>query len=226
MNAKLAKRLQRFSPRNYFLWHEARAVAPMVIATIDEVGFYDIRRRARDLSPRLMDLKYFHLESAVSLAMYKAFRLGLQEERRKDMLDLGTGFGFFPYVCEFFGNNTEALDLPGHGLYDEITNFLRIKKTHHVITPFQPLPDLGKKFDYVTAFLTAFNRPGLATEWKAAEWEFFLNDMRTRILKPNGVLHVELNYSHRNKEFLERSAKAFLKQAGCELRAGQFTFRT
>ena len=58
----------------------------------------------------------------------------------KSVLDIGTGFGYFPYICEFFGNTATAIDVPDHALFNEVTKFLGVKKTFHRIEPFEALP--------------------------------------------------------------------------------------
>ena len=60
----------------------------------------------------------------------------------------------------------------------------------------QPLPDellAGGKFDLVTAFSIEFNKHAPWGMWKAADWDYLLNDLRERFLQPGGRVYFDLN---------------------------------
>ena len=57
------------------------------------------------------------------------YELGLHRSPpRRKVLDLGTGCGYFPYICNYFGHTTVTTDLDAVPMYDEITEFLRLDK--------------------------------------------------------------------------------------------------
>jgi len=60
------------------------------------------------------------------------------------------------------------------------------------IERYVPLPDLGAKFDVVTAHMICFNDHKTEQLWGPAEWKFFLEDM-LRHLRPGARIHLEFN---------------------------------
>ena len=103
-----------------------------------------------------------------------------------DILDLGCGGGFFLFVCEQFGHHCLGIDTGGDRLFDELIELFHVERKICTIHAFEPLPDLGRRFDLITAFATGFNadRQGLRV-WGVDEWNFFLNDL-ARHLQPGG----------------------------------------
>lgn len=144
---------------------------------------------------RLIDFKYFNIRPWIAENIKRALRLGLDDCRGRRVLDIGTGFGYFPYICEFMEHQAAALDIPDHRLYDRVIDTLKVSRTKHMVNPFEPLPVPDTPYHYVTAYQIAFNRPGTNERWNAPEWAFFLDDVRNNQLAPGGQLHMELNWS-------------------------------
>ena len=59
--------------------------------------------------------------------------------------------------------------------------------------PFQPLPDLGSRFDLITGFAVCFNSHGSHDVWGIKEWEFFLDDLLKKVITEPGEIYFELN---------------------------------
>ena len=142
----------RLSLSQLYLAYHAKSVTEDILATIDMDSFLALRKNARERSNTLNMLKYFNIKGYLSLHVKRALYLGIPNMRNPSVLDIGTGFGYFPYACEFLDAEVHALDIPGHVLFYEMTNFFNIKKTHFWINALQPLPDFGKKFDVITSF--------------------------------------------------------------------------
>ena len=121
---------------------------PDVLASLEIDELLKIRAGSRGKIDNLHYLKYFNVEGYVREHLQRAIFLGMQNSHN-DVLDIGTGFGYFPYICMFFNNRAKATDLPGIPLFDEVTGFLGVDKVHHRIEPFQPLPDFGTKFHVI-----------------------------------------------------------------------------
>lgn len=187
----------RISPREIYLSQRARNAARDIIAGIDQEAFFAIRKNARSKVKGSIDLKYFNLDDWVPDAVLRAMRLGLHNERRKAVLDIGTGFGLFPYACEYLSHEAWCTDIPDHQLYNEVTDVLGLNKIRGYVQPMEKLPDFPTTFDYITAFQIAFDRPNEPTEWGPEEWRFFLDDVTGRLLNPGGRLHLGLNYKPR-----------------------------
>ena len=85
-----------------------------------------------------------------------------------------------------------------------------------------PLPDLGKKFDLVTAHRVCFHRisrkeDGEWLEWKEADWKFFVDDIRTRFLRPDGRLLLEFNRRQDGSSFFTKELREFFVSQGARI---------
>jgi SAM-dependent methyltransferase len=157
-----------------------------------------------------------------------AFWVGVNVERAQDLwldggpplriLDLGCGAGYFLYVCRFFGHEGLGLDTDEEPLFRGTTALLNVRRVNSRIQPRVPLPDLGQKFDLVTGHRICFHRiarneNGEWVEWTPADWEFFINDIRTRFLNPNGRLLLEFHPRREGSSFFTPELRAcFLSQ--------------
>ena len=211
-------RLLSFRDRLAVLW--ARRHVHMAAATLDDRAFADLKSRARGLSPSLMDLKYFDTEYWLEDALRRAYRLDIPKGLYGRILDIGTGFGYFPYICEYFGHTAHAIDREGHGLYDAATGILGLTRRHHTVTAFQPVAtpdDDTDGYDLITAFQIAFDRPTLETLWGADDWDYFIRDMLDNRLRDGGRLHLELNYIHSIGRWYKPEVTAVFKSHGAKL---------
>ena len=193
--------LPNLHPRELYLRYIHRDATRDVIATIDQEAFLGLRKTARDRTQTLNNIKYFNLDGYIGEHVKRAMRLNLHINVGRQVLDIGTGFGYFPYVCEFFGNGAQAIDVSGHDLFDDVTNFLRVKKTHHFINAFEPLPTFDRKFDVINATQIAFVhiRGSGGKRWGDEEWGFFLDHLINDHLTEKGIISLEFNWdSHRN----------------------------
>ncbi len=91
------------------------------------------------------------------------------------MLDLGCGGGFFLFIARNLGHSVLGLDIEHVALFTELLDLFRVPRMVWRINAFEPLPDLGQKFDWITAFSTNFYLYHPTKErWGTAEWDFFL----------------------------------------------------
>ena len=90
---------------------------------------------------------------------------------------LGCGAGYFAYIAQLLGHDVLGLDIDDVPMFAEITQLLGVRRVIWRIHPFVPLPELGEKFDLITAFLICFNNHKQSELWGVPEWEFFLNDL-------------------------------------------------
>ncbi len=78
-------------------------------------------------------------------------------------------------------------------LFTELLELFRVERRVWTIRPHEPLPDLGRKFDLITAFSIDFNRESKRDWWWGpSEWAFFLDDLK-RQLNPGGRIFLGLN---------------------------------
>lgn len=195
--ASLFDRFLDKSPRYMWCWHKARRHTDDLMASFDREGLARLRD-FKDHSPHPHYKKYFNASYWLRRNMQRALFLGLSSSHPAlRILDLGAGFGYFPYIARFFGHEAEALDLPGQRLFEESCRFLDVPQTQHTISAEAPLlPGMTKSYDLITAFQICFNAHYTDTPWGAQDWEKFLDGLLKRHLKPGGRIYLEFNYHH------------------------------
>lgn len=160
--------------------------------------------------------KYLYLPYWLLQKLGHAVMLGLHRRPGLRILDLGTGVGHFLYVCRALGHETVGLDLDDSALFNELVDFLGLDRRVHAVRAFEPLPDLGGRFDLVTAFATCFDwhegRP-----WGPTEWDWFLADLARNQLRPGGRVFMALNrpydgqpYDEALRRYFEATGATFL----------------
>ncbi|HEY4283529.1 MAG TPA: hypothetical protein VGM62_10740 [Chthoniobacterales bacterium] len=185
------------------LWQQMQRLthpisARRILATIDQGALDDLRKKypRRAESPkinRFEDARYW-----IRPNLKRVQDLWLDRSPPLRILDLGCGSGFFLYICKQFHHDVVGLDRDTNPMFREITKLLGVPRIASDINPFVPLPELGEKFDLVTAYRICFQRVGQYQndhwdEWGLREWEFFLNDIRTRFLRVGGRLLLDFN---------------------------------
>jgi len=185
-----------------------------VIETIDPVAFEQIRQRYAVENPGEHWPKYLDLDRWIDINVRRIREIELDLARRKRILDLGCGAGYFLYIAQLLGHSGLGLDVDYVPMFADITRLLGVRRVIQRIQAFEPLPDLGAKFNLVTAFMICFNNHKQADLWGVAEWEFFLDDL-ARHLAPRGRVWLELNreydgtfYTPELREFFQRRGAA------------------
>lgn len=149
--------------------------------------------------------------------------LGLVENPPRDVLDLGCGGGFFLATCRALGSRVLGLDLDSDVVLNEMIALLKIRRLAWMIRPFVPLPDFGRKFDLVTAFMICFNLPMNRPAWTPAEWDFLLDDL-TGSLRPRGRLVLSLNRQLDDNALYSDELRAFFESRGALIQGKRLTF--
>lgn len=167
---------------------------------IDPVKFADIKKRYQHIDPNPGFSKFLDLDTFLPMT-YRHFQYaGLENVKTPlDILDLGTGAGYFPLLCRLQGHQVHSTDLPftedipATHFYSEMMELLSIPCTGYRIEPLTSLPSFGQRFDLITGFLVVFNNHREADLWGPEEWAFFLDDLRKTHAKPHARLVVRLN---------------------------------
>jgi SAM-dependent methyltransferase len=184
--------------------------AARITATIDHQKFQEIYDRYGMQNPGDEWPKYLEIERWMEINLKRVRDLGLDLGGRKRVLDIGSGTGYFLYICQYLGHDVLGLDLDEERGFREMVELLGVKRVIFRVEAYEPLPDLGKKFDVITAHMICFNGHKSDKLWKIAEWEFFLDDLAERQLAPGGQVCLELNrefddslYTPELKEYFE-----------------------
>ena len=113
---------------------------------------------------------------------------------KKTILDIGTGTGYFPFICNEFSHAGFCLDVPDNELYDQITDSLGLIKFKRYIKSFELLKlNTNERFDLVTAYMICFNNHKQENLWSNKEWEFFISDLQDNYLKKDGKILLNFN---------------------------------
>src|SRR5947208_6314700 len=195
---KLSRKILKFTePLTYRRgWRRAqRSIFPVplkpMLAQID----WD---RAREIQQRYANstagyAKYADIEPWLRLNRERVQDLNLHRSAPKRVLDLGCGGGFFLFILKGLGYSVVGLDVGLVSLFTELLDLFDVPRVVWRIEAFKPLPDLGEKFDLITAFSVNFNlyHPS-QRRWGAAEWDFLLRDLQ-RHLASGGKIFFGLN---------------------------------
>jgi SAM-dependent methyltransferase len=185
-----------------------------VIETIDPIAFEKIHRRYAVADPGADWPKYLDLDRWIGVNIRRIRQLELDLARPKQILDLGCGAGYFLYIAQLLGHSGVGLDMDRLPMFREVTRLLGVRRVVQRIQPFRPLPDFGKKFDLITAFMICFNNHKMPGLWGVREWEFFLNDL-AKYLKPRGRIWLELNQEYDGTFYTPELKEFFRKRGAC-----------
>jgi SAM-dependent methyltransferase len=156
------------------------------------------RERAREIQQRYANCsagyaKYADIEPWLRLNRERVQDLNLHRSPPKRVLDLGCGGGFFLFILKNLGHSVLGLDVERVPLFGELLELFGVRRVVWRINALEPLPDLGQKFDWITAFSVNFNlyHPS-KKRWGTAEWDFLLHDLQGH-LAPGGKIFFGLN---------------------------------
>jgi SAM-dependent methyltransferase len=193
-----------------------------VIETIDPAGFERIRQRYAVANPGADWPKYLDLDRWIEINIRRIRELELDLSRPKRILDLGCGAGYFLYIAQLLGHSGVGLDIDRVAMFQEITRLLGVRRLVQRIDAFRSLPDLGRKFDLITAFMICFNDHKMPGLWKVPEWEFFLDDL-AKHLTSRGRVWLELNQEY-DGTFYTPELKEFFQKRGATINEHKIIF--
>src|SRR6266705_966834 len=203
--------------------HGRRLLHPVdsrrIFASLDTLDFSGVRARDRYRPNPARVRKFIEIIQD----------LWLDRSPPLQILDLGCGTGYFIYICRLFGHDGIGLDTDAEPLYRETLALLNVPRVVSLIEAQVPLPDLGRKFDLVVATRVCFhltgwpeNLPG--DEWGAADWKFFVNDIRTRFLKPGGRMFLQFNPRPDDSPFFTLALRECFLELGARIVSSKALF--
>ncbi len=189
--------------------------ANAIIGTIDREKFEQIYERYAVDDPGEDWPKYLDLPRWININIRRIRDVELDFVPRKRVLDLGCGAGYFAYIAQLLGHEVVGLDLDDLPMFGESTQMLGVRRVIWRVQPFVPLPDLGDKFDLVTAFMICFNNHKMPDLWGVPEWEYFLDDL-VRHLSPRGRVWLEFNMEW-DGTFYSRQLRKLFQSRGAKI---------
>jgi len=158
--------------------------------------------------------KYIDVERYLRLNIERVQDLKLHRAPPQDVLDLGCGGGFFLFILKQFGHRGLGLDIDEFLLFRELAELFGVPRKIWTIQAFEPLPDLGRQFDWITAFSPAFQGVhNQSWRWGVAEWKFFLDDLEKH-LKAGGRIFLGLNPCYSGQYYTPEILDLFLTRGG------------
>jgi SAM-dependent methyltransferase len=196
--------------------------AARITKTIDQEKFRKIYQRHAVADPGDAWPKYLDLQPWMEINLQRVRNLGLDLGGRKRVLDIGSGTGYFLYICQYLGHDVLGLDLDEEPGFTEMIELLGVKRKVWRVEAFKPLPDLGPKFDVITAHMICFNGHKSDKLWKIPEWEFFLDDL-TKHLVRDGQIGLELNREYDDTNYTPE-LKDYFEARGAEIHTQRVHF--
>lgn len=224
---RFSRKLQKLFSRDAFASaseHLSRLLHPVnkhcILDDIDWLQFRDLRHKYpyQPGSPqinRFEDIVYW-----IDINVERAQDLWLDRTPPLRILDLGSGAGYFLYVCKYFGHEVLGFDTDSEPLFGATTQLLGVPRLIGRIARQTPLPDLGQKFDLVTGHRICFHRIGKVrdgVEWSPTDWKFFIDDIRSRFLEPNGRLLLDFNPRPNGSSFFTPELRKFFASEGARI---------
>jgi SAM-dependent methyltransferase len=197
--------------------------AAKITATIDREKFQQIYDRYGMENPGDEWPKYLDIQTWMEINLRRVRELGLDLGGRKNVLDIGCGTGYFLYICQYLGHDVLGMDLDETHGFTEMVDLLGVKRVIWRIEAYQALPDLGKKFNVITAHMICFNGHKSERLWKISEWEYFLDDLAANQLVPGGQICLELNREYDNSLYTQE-LKAYFESRGAEIHTQRIHF--
>jgi SAM-dependent methyltransferase len=197
--------------------------AARITQTIDREKFQQIYDRYAMHDPGDEWPKYLEIERWMEINLKRVRDLGLDLGGRKRVLDIGSGTGYFLYICQYLGHDVLGIDVDDERGFAEMVELLGVKRVIYRVEAYQPLPDLGPRFDVITAHMICFNGHKSDKLWKIPEWEFFLDDLAERHLVPGGQVCLELNREYDDSLYTPE-LKEYFETRGAEIHTQRVLF--
>jgi len=146
----------------------------------------DIQKEFGVEHPGLGPEKYLVIDIFLLEAYRRAWFLRLDRKPPTRILDLGTGAGYFPWVCSMLGHEVDAIDLDNNNIYNAIVDALNIRRYVHEIKSDEELP-ISKQYDLITAFMICFNGHHTDQLWGVGDWKSFFRILTVNCFKDSEI---------------------------------------
>ena len=194
-----------------------------LLKNIDQKRLCEIQQRYADSPAQYA--KYADIDHWLRVNRERVQDLKLHRCATKHVVDLGCGGGFFLFILKGLGHSVLGLDVDESPLFTELLDLFRVPRVVWRIEAFKPLPDLGARFDWITAFSISFNRYRPTKRlWEEAEWDFLLRDLQ-RHVAPRGKIFLGLNPAF-DGEYYTPGLRDFFIRRGADVEKERVFFQS
>lgn len=164
-----------------------------VLKTMVKKKIQPVIEKNRVDNPGVAYQKYLNVDYWVFESLRRVYALGLHRKSHLQILDVGTGAGYFPFICNYYGHYAEAVDVPDNEMYNQIIAALGLNRYAQYVRPYQPVALGTVQYDLVTGFMICFNNHKTPEVWNTGEWDYFLTDMAGKHMRPGAHFFLGLN---------------------------------
>jgi SAM-dependent methyltransferase len=182
------------------------------------------QNRLRQIEQRYAGSKYADVDHWLRVNRERVQDLKLHRYPPQRVLDLGCGGGFFLFILKRFNHSVLGLDVDRSPLFTELLEVFGVPRVVCEIKPFEPLPNLQRQFDWITAFSIGFDRdPETRARWGIKQWDFLLRDLQ-RQLAPGGKIYLTVN-PLLDDNYLAPELRDFFASRGADIERERIFFR-
>jgi hypothetical protein len=161
--------------------------------------------------------KYLDSNFWICETLIRAYNLNLHKSPRKlRILDIGTGFGYFPFICNYYGHIAESIDMGNNKLYNSTILALDVVRYDQKIQAYTKI-NLNKKYDLITAFMICFNGHKSSDLWHIKEWDFFLESLEENNLLSGGKVFLSFNEESDTSEPVSSSLLGYFSSINAKI---------
>ena len=199
---------------------------------VDTARFEAVREKYRKPDSNFEDrrsyFKYFDLDPVIRRDYERVRQLDLEHSPPKRILDIGCGFGYFMLACSHFGHQPLGLDFEDPNveytkMFGEVCALLGQKRQLHKIERFEPLPEMGEPFDFITAHQICFTNFNQPDRWDVPEWKYFLPDLATH-LTPDGKVLFRFSLPEKEDRYFSEPLEAYFLSLGADIQGSVVRF--
>ncbi|MFM7683303.1 MAG: hypothetical protein ACKO7P_11240 [Bacteroidota bacterium] len=206
---------------DFFLWltenFKVRKDLFFMVRKVNKRGFETIAKQFKTYDPYPGYSKYLDIKPWFIDNLWRCYLLGLNNSKPVNILDIGTGNGYFPFICKQYGHTVRTIDIGFNPIFNSLIQILDIPRRDYAVCANEPIDPFDIKFDLVTGFHTYFNGHKTENVWTSKEWEFFLKDLQKNLCNPNAAAYFIINKEHNKAVAIDSELEAFFISKGAEV---------
>lgn len=183
-----------------------------LVRSVNTKEFDRIFSKYKDDTEALGYSKYLNIKKWMLKSLWHAYILDLHKGIPLNILDIGSGAGYFPFICNYFGHTATAIDLEDNNMYNELIPLLKVKRVIHRVEAFQNLPTFENKFDLITAYMMCFNGHRTENVWGIKEWDNFISNLAMNYTTPDARIFLTFNPEPNGELYTQELKDFFLSK--------------